>query len=263
MRMRTKKVLAWCCMVLVFAFVGNFGVQAEEKTKDAENIQEMIDHVKDYYDAVSASDLQKANELRGEKSLAKEISQEVLVAHEHGKQRYENVCVKVYPMETEDDWLVYVTYELQVESIEDLMPGAEVYVFEKQTDGSWWMITEPNQQKAEEAKQMIHELSIDEDILKIDEEYNQLYAENPDVAVWTKEIQQEIAERYTLVQEENNASQKYVVKKGDCLWSIAQEQMGDGMKWTILYQKNRTVIGENPDLLFEGTQLSIENEISR
>ncbi|MBO5030349.1 MAG: LysM peptidoglycan-binding domain-containing protein [Lachnospiraceae bacterium] len=263
MRMRTKKVLAWCCMALAFAFAGNFGVQAEEIPTDAENVQEMIDHVKAYYDAVSASDLQKANELRGEKNPADEILQEVLAAHEHGKQRYENVCVKVYPMEKEEDWLAFVTYELRVESIEDLMPGAEVYVLEKQADGSWWMITEPNQQTAEEAKQMIHELAIDEDILRIDEEYNQLYAENPDVAVWTKEIQQEIAERYTLVQEENNASEKYVVKKGDCLWSIAQEQMGDGIKWTILYQKNRTIIGENPDLILEGMQLSIENEISR
>lgn len=263
MRTRIKSVFSWCCIVLVFIFVGSFGVHAEEKTKDVEIVQEIIDHVKDYYDAVSSSDLQKANELRGEKNPAKEISQEVLVAHEHGKQRYENVCVKVYPMETETDWLVYVTYELQVESTEDLLPGAEVCVLEKQTDGSWWMITELDQQKAEKAKQMIHELAIDEDISKINEKYNQIYEKNPDIAVWTKEIQKEIAERYTLELEENNITEKYVVKKGDCLWSIAEEQMGDGMKWTILYQKNRTVIGDNPDLLFEGTQLSIENEISR
>ena len=46
---------------------------------------------------------------------------------------------------------------------------------------------------------------------------------------------------------ENAPSAKtYTVKKGDCLWMIAQAQMGDGNRYPELYEANKTVIdGKN------------------
>ena len=51
--------------------------------------------------------------------------------------------------------------------------------------------------------------------------------------------------------------ESYFVKKGDCLWSIAEQELGDGMYWTDIYEANRAVIGENPDLLYVGISLDL------
>lgn len=34
----------------------------------------------------------------------------------------------------------------------------------------------------------------------------------------------------------------YPVKKGDCLWTISKDHYGDGSKWKIIYEANKTVI---------------------
>lgn len=34
----------------------------------------------------------------------------------------------------------------------------------------------------------------------------------------------------------------YVVKAGDCLWSIAQRTYGNGAKWTVIYEANKTTM---------------------
>ena len=43
----------------------------------------------------------------------------------------------------------------------------------------------------------------------------------------------------------NNTSQKpYTVKSGDCLWNIAKAAYGDGSKWRVIYNANKTLIEE-------------------
>lgn len=37
-------------------------------------------------------------------------------------------------------------------------------------------------------------------------------------------------------------TKSYTIKKGDCLWSIAQKQMGAGSKWKTLYEANKDII---------------------
>lgn len=44
----------------------------------------------------------------------------------------------------------------------------------------------------------------------------------------------------------------YTVKKGDCLWSIAQKLLGKGSRWTEIYNLNKKVIGSNPNLIYAG-----------
>jgi nucleoid-associated protein YgaU len=52
-------------------------------------------------------------------------------------------------------------------------------------------------------------------------------------------------------------SSQYVVKPGDTLRSIAQDQYGDASQWPRIYDANRDVIGGNPDTLNAGTTLQI------
>lgn len=53
----------------------------------------------------------------------------------------------------------------------------------------------------------------------------------------------------------NTSSGEYVVKKGDHLWKIAVEQYGSGYEWVKIYEANKGVIGNNPNLLFVGIKL--------
>ena len=54
-----------------------------------------------------------------------------------------------------------------------------------------------------------------------------------------------------------DAPTTYTVQKGDSLWDIAQKQLGDGSKWTEIYKANADTIGQNPDLIFSGTELKL------
>ena len=45
------------------------------------------------------------------------------------------------------------------------------------------------------------------------------------------------------------------VEKGDSLWKISERYYGDGKYWGQIYEYNRSVIGENPSLIYEGTEL--------
>jgi nucleoid-associated protein YgaU len=50
---------------------------------------------------------------------------------------------------------------------------------------------------------------------------------------------------------------EYVVKPGDTLRSIAQEQYGDAEQWPRIYDANRDAIGPDPDALKAGTTLQL------
>ena len=51
--------------------------------------------------------------------------------------------------------------------------------------------------------------------------------------------------------------QTYTVKNGDCLWNIAKKFYGNGAKYTVIYNANKNVIGNNPNLIYAGQVLAI------
>lgn len=53
------------------------------------------------------------------------------------------------------------------------------------------------------------------------------------------------------------AIENYTVQKGDCLWDIAKNKLGDGSKWTEIYKINADAIGANPDLIHSGLELKM------
>lgn len=52
-------------------------------------------------------------------------------------------------------------------------------------------------------------------------------------------------------------SQEYTVKSGDSLSAIAQNFYGDASEWDKIYQANKRIIGDNPNLIQVGQTLKI------
>jgi len=49
----------------------------------------------------------------------------------------------------------------------------------------------------------------------------------------------------------------YVVKSGDSLSKIAKEFLGDAKRWPEIYEANKQLIGDNPNLIHPGQKLRI------
>lgn len=49
----------------------------------------------------------------------------------------------------------------------------------------------------------------------------------------------------------------YTVKSGDSLWAISKKLTGSGNNWRTIYNKNKKVIGSNPNLIRPGQKLVI------
>lgn len=52
-------------------------------------------------------------------------------------------------------------------------------------------------------------------------------------------------------------SKTYTVKKGDSLWKISKKFYGSGTKWRTIYNRNKGVIGKNPNRIYPGQKLVI------
>lgn len=55
----------------------------------------------------------------------------------------------------------------------------------------------------------------------------------------------------------STSSQTYTVKLHDCLYSIARQFYGDGSKYTLIYNANKSAIGPNPNNINVGLVLTI------
>lgn len=49
----------------------------------------------------------------------------------------------------------------------------------------------------------------------------------------------------------------YVVKPGDSLSKIAKELLGDAKRWPEIYELNKALIGDNPNLIHPGQELKL------
>jgi nucleoid-associated protein YgaU len=55
----------------------------------------------------------------------------------------------------------------------------------------------------------------------------------------------------------SEADETYTVKKGDSLSKIAKRVYGDAQQWRRIYEANRGIIGDNPDLIHPGQALKL------
>ncbi len=51
--------------------------------------------------------------------------------------------------------------------------------------------------------------------------------------------------------------ERVTVQRGDTLWSLAARYLGDASRWREIHDRNREVIGDDPDLILPGTVLEL------
>lgn len=189
-----------------------------------------------------------------------------------GAISYEDLDVNVYPLEDIDGFLAMVVYELATERYEERLPGYETKLLRRQKDGGWAIAENEalNEALTEtpalygEIEEILDSEEETERLTDVNERYSKILEENPTITAWLAQLQDVVSKKQigSYDGSEADTSEKegadlYTVQKGDCLWDIAEREYGRGFYWPELYEKNKGAIGDDPDLIYEGTELQL------
>lgn len=247
---------------------------------DAE--QEVTRFVTSYYEAQTPEEIDKlADYVDNPQSVdfQRDLLRQRLTFRVGGVQGWENLKVIVLPMSDGKHWVVSVSSDLIVEGIDVGIPGLRVELVGRNEKGELKIVKYDDTEFSDAFLKEVRELSLSDEIIEHSNEtaaaYNDLISERSDIMEWVmetnetvdKEMSEALAREEAFSEETDSEKEKadtkgdsYTVQKGDCLWDIAEEQLGDGMLWSRIYEQNREVIGENPDLLYVGITLKLISE---
>ncbi|MBO5093959.1 MAG: LysM peptidoglycan-binding domain-containing protein [Lachnospiraceae bacterium] len=263
-------------------------VRAEQEQKDAlrlnqEEAREVVAggatseeealgiQIASYYQVVSEGRLSDAAVIRGTDDIGQECL-EAALAH-NGLLAYHDVNVIIYRVDEVYDCAV-VSYRMQVEGIGQELPGCEMLIARKDTENGWRLIFHMREDDSisQEDQDRLDQISFavweDETVKALADEIAaecEPLFDDSGILAWLDAVQSEIAELLVgKMQEEADGGEcaedgVYIVRRGDCLWSIAEEQLGDGALWKEIYEQNRDAIGGDPGLLLPGARLVIDN----
>ncbi len=255
----------------------------EKSAADVEE-QEIIEFVTAYYGAQTPEGIDTLADyvddpLSGD--FQRDLLRQRLTFEIGGVKGWENIKAIVLPMSDGNHWVVSVSSDLIVEGIDVGIPGLKVLLVGRNEEGALKITLYDDLATSDAFLKEIRELSLSDEIVEHSNEiavaYNALISERSDVMEWALETNEAVDREMgkALVREEALSEKgdfeeedqdkksgikkgSYVVQKGDCLWDIAEEQLGDGMHWSGLYEQNKDLIGENPDLLFVGITLQLD-----
>ena len=220
-----------------------------------------------YYEAEGKGDLEKMTEARGMEDRERQIRIQVL--SENGMSDIQVTRMVVYP--ADERRIVIVSYDMYLEGVEQgkkvKLPGLETFLTEPDKEGGWVLFEEVPKEAEEEMADRIMACwdreEVGDWINEINRAYEEALKDSPETVEWIDEVREKLGKELSeeLAKElEMQERHYYTVKKGDSLWRIAGELLGDGTEWKKLYEENRELIGENPDLILPGTELAIARQ---
>ena len=271
--MKTKKVLIFSVMGLVLWTA--WGSEAvAKKNSDREKVKEFVTA---YYEVHTEDGKDMLSDYVTD---AESAADEMLVLDtclNLGVEKYDIIEVAAYPLSDGISWVAATSYELIVDDFDIGIPGLTILVVQKQENGTFKIcedfFDDTDDSKREELQDEIEDLvyfEIYDKIYDVNLRYNTIVSENSDIMEWVLNLSDEVTQARAsrgenLPEPKNDTStdmrDTYVVREGDCLWNIAEEEFGDGMYWTGIYEANRNLIGDNPDLLYVGLELKIIKNI--
>ena len=244
-----------------------------EGDADKEKVEEFVTA---YYEAHTAEGMETLQDYVED---AETVDEEIVVLKiclEHGLEKFDIIEVNAYPLSDEIHWCVTFSYELILEDFDEGIPGFTTLLVRKQKGGTFTIADEPafmdddkNEELIEEIRQIMSSDEMYDKMTDVAWAYSDILEKNPDIREWVIEVSYELdltRARMKLAEDLTNqaseiisdAQKTYVVREGDCLWSIAEEQLGDGMYWSSIYEDNRELIGDDPNLIYVGWELMID-----
>lgn len=271
--MKMVKVLIFSIMGLILWTAWGSEVIAK-KNADKEKVKEFVTA---YYEAHTEDGKDTLSDYVTD---AESAADEILVLDaclKLGVEKYDTIEVAAYPLSDGISWVAVVSYELIVEDFDIGIPGMTTLLVQKQESGVFKICEDffddtddSEQEKLQEEVEDLVYFDIYDKIYDVNLRYNTIVSENSDIMEWVLNLSDEVTQARA-GRVENSLEPKsetstdmrdtYVVREGDCLWNIAEEEFGDGMYWTGIYEANRNLIGDNPDLLYVGLELKIIKNI--
>lgn len=246
----------------------------EAKTKDEE--KEVVKFVTAYWEALSPDGIETLADYVDDPDdpdfQRDRLRNQALFRFRPGIKGWENFKVVVCPMSDGKHWVASVSADMIVEDFDVGIPGLVVYLVGRNEEGELKIVLSEYSGLSDEFLKEMREITLSDEMVDHNTEiamaYNELVAERSDIMEWLMETQEAVdraeSEGFRSVKADIERDKpdvkkgSYTVKKGDCLWSIAEEQLGDGMRWSDLYEDNRAVIGEDPNLIYVGIELQLQ-----
>lgn len=267
-----------CLLIFLSCFGGWAVTRSEAKTGVTE--KEVVEFVTAYYKAHTPNDIDTLADYAAD-AECREMGEYLLqyrVFIECGFQRHQNIDVTAYPLSDGVHWVAYVSHDMVMEGWGVALPGLAAELVGIDKDGKLWIEThsEAVGDDLDDLAKEIREISLSDEIVdrsnEVNKRYNEALTENPGIVELLESthmlVQEKLAEYYSdpvqeVIEEASEPKpagkgKYYVVKKGDCLWNIAEKQLGDGMRWSGIYEANKALIGEDPNLLYVGIELELE-----
>lgn len=193
---------------------------------------------------------------------------------ESGLQGFHNFQIYSYQC-SENSWVVAVGYEIEAAGVDVWMPAMETGYVIKNELGQFMR---PREEELSSMISKYTELAMaDPELIEMYQTYEDAYMQilQNDITGEVQDFNEKLREAYDRQVEgyvarynsqndkalKNQTDKYYTVRQGDCLWSISEEYLESGDNWSLLYEKNREIIGESPDLIFPGQQLRLEIDV--
>lgn len=275
-----KKISILCCISALLAWPRQITALASVPGTTNDNQTEAEAFVRDFYETISMEDLAALHDMTDSSADTHDLHKFLAnwkALFDVGFQRYDNVVTTVYPLSDENYQIVLVQYDMFFEDIDTGFPGSSTELAHKQENGQWGIFPSSSSFEDLQLFDEIVQVTGSDEIIAITKEvmdkYNDVLLSDSSIIPWLSDMSNELnALTGSYLQEDfdsflntyigNGSScqegpDSYTVRKGDCLWRIAETELGDGMLWHKLYEKNRETIGDDPDLLLTGSLLQL------
>ncbi len=259
---KTKRAVMLIVISAVFIYPQHIVAHASKADVTGEKPKQAVEtFITDFYEAHTEENIDSIQEQLEDSSQSRIYIAQCRALLASGFEKYDNIVIKVYPLEKENFYLATVAYDAFFEGIDIGLPGADTVMAKKEEDGRLVIVKD---YVSSDLYEEVLRITTSEEIVELMNEenakLNAILVENPAIWDWLTEMNDELTKQrasYLENSAETPDSDVYTVKKGDCLWSIAERELGDGMRWSKVYEANKNIIGENPNLILAGMQLRL------
>jgi len=279
-KQKVKKIILSICISTLLICTRHLTAQAAAPDTSIENQAEAEAFIRDFYETLTEESLAVYMEKMDHSFDASDCYYSLATYKAIfvcGFQGYDNIVTTVYPLSDENYQIVFVQYDALFQDIDIGFPGSTAELVHKQEDGQWGIIPQNSISSElylyDEIVQIINSDDFTSATMEVSRKYDDIILANPDVIQWLSNLadrkdlllskyMQEGFDNFLKKYIEKDASEKetpdtYTVQKGDCLWDIAENIFGNGLRWAELYEGNKDIIGDDPDMILTGILLQL------